>query len=212
MKDGEFEARKKGDKFGEYPNDRWEPPEQEAHQLTNMVFLDLIELIVEDLATVENELEPPINISRGGTKQANLDKGIEGEFNNLESFFKRHKGDEWLKECREQYEAKGTLYDPLEDKFERYKRNGHDFARNIRLALGTDGVDYEEDPVDDGGNGTDRREQERYKQNMGVLFTVKMAERHLEFIIHLAEWEHEKFGLNIEKGGETRNKGGKENA
>ncbi|MFB6115947.1 MAG: hypothetical protein ABEK10_00400 [Candidatus Nanosalina sp.] len=59
LENGEFEAEKRPEKTANYGKKRWEPPEKEAQQLTNMVFLELIELVVEDVATIENELEPP---------------------------------------------------------------------------------------------------------------------------------------------------------
>lgn len=193
LKNGEFEADKRPHTASDNRTDRWETPEKEAHQLTNMVFLELIELVVDDLATIENELEPPIKVNYGGTKQADIEDGLEGEFNRLENFFKQSK-----QKNLDQYRGDNISMRKHEE-FKRHRKGGRKVAKKIRVALGTYTTNGAEDAVNDEKYRESRPSAEgRYKENMGVLITVKMAERHLEFIQHLAEWENEKFGLDME--------------
>lgn len=190
LEKGEFESAVMDDN-GRYAgyDKSWPAPEEEANQLVNFVFLELLELVVKDLETVESRLEPPIVIQDSvKNEEITLENGLEGEIRKLEEFLKSYTKQEVEKVPRK--------------KFKRFIRSGYEHAFNIRAALGTASAQGAKDAVNAEKYRTKRHgaraSEGKYQENMGVLITVKMAERHLEFIQKLAEWEHNKYGLELD--------------
>ncbi|MFB6115948.1 MAG: hypothetical protein ABEK10_00405 [Candidatus Nanosalina sp.] len=157
----------------------------------------------------KTNLNPPININRGGTRQAKLEGGIEEQFKKFEQFFEKAKNGEKFGELKHEisyYRKKYTENDLNRSQWDDYKdfrEKGYRIAKPIRVAFGTSGSNGPEDAVSDEKYRTKLKrnwqEKGKYKENMGILITIKMAERHLEFIKELAEWEHHKFGLGMSK-------------
>lgn len=194
LENGEFkkEVTNDGGKSMGY-NKNWPEPEEEASQLVNYVFLELLELVVEDLETVEGGLEPPIKVRDViKNEQLVLEDGIEGEIEVIEEILGSYNKED----------VKGMSRDQLMN-VEKL-RSAYEHADKIRKALGTENTSGGKDAVEDENYRTKHhrkwREEGKYKENMGVLITVKMAERHLEFIQKLAKWEHAEYGLDINQG------------
>lgn len=191
LENGDFEKRVTDDDGKYLGYDRnWPAPEEEAQQLTNFVFLELLEMSVEDLETVEGQLEPPIKVYDAlKNRETELENGIEGEVQKLEEFLNDYN--------------KQDVKNMSRKKFKRFRKKGYKHAYRIRLALGTKSAQGAKDAVNNEKYRTKpRREQSsegKYKENMGVLITVKTTERHLKFIQQLAEWEHREYGLDMDQ-------------
>lgn len=179
---GNFNSSLKDSKGRHVRTQEWPSPEEEAQQLTNFVFLELLELVLEDLETIESQLEPPIHIDDPVIGSKTIERGLEGQISDIEDFLNGY--------TREEVQ---NLHG---EEFEKFYRKAYEKAHLIRIALGTKNTGGPKDAIE---NDKYRKNYGDYRDNMGALITVKMAERHLEFIQKLAKWEHEKYSLDMDE-------------
>lgn len=190
LESGEFEKAVRDDD-GRYVGyeKSWPPPDEEAQQLTNLVFLELLELVVKDLETIEGQLEPPIEMKDPIKGYIELENGLEGGIKQLEQLLNSY--------------TKEEVENMSRKRFKKLRKKGYGIAQRIRIALGTKNTSGGRDAVNTEKYRTNLKRNwdsdGKYRENMGVIVTVKMAERHLKFIKRLAEWENENYGLEIDQ-------------